>query len=248
MNQDSPRRSIQEEAHTWFVRLRSDQAGEADRGAFSGWLAADPEHARAYAEGERLWQWLEAPGRLAHGRGVARLRRVRALRRAVVGLPLAACLLLAGWPWVAEGLRPWRSDFVTGWGETQDIVLADGSHVTLNSHSGLDLAFDGKRRGVRLTEGEAYFEVVKDVARPFVVAALHGEVTVLGTRFNVYDESARVTVTVAEGRVRVASGGGEAVLSAGRQTAYSTAGVGPVSVANADEALAWRRGRLVFKL
>ncbi len=244
MDQDRPRRPVQEEAHAWFVRLRSDRAVEEDRAAFADWLAADPEHARAYAQAERLWQWLEAPGRKAHGRDRAR-RRV--LRRAAAGVPLAACLLLAAWAWGGEWLRPWRGDFVTGFGETREVALADGSQVSLNSHSRLDLAFEGGRRGVRLLEGEAYFEVAKD-ARPFVVAAAGGEVTVLGTRFNVYDEGGRVTVTVAEGRVRVAAGGGAALLAAGKQAAYDAGGVGAVSDANIDEALAWRRGRLVFKL
>lgn len=244
MSQDTPPRSAQEQAHAWFARLRSDQASAADRKAFAEWLAANPDHAHAYAQAERLWQWLEAPGQAVRGRAAARRGRLQTLRRAV--LPLAACLLLAAW--AGEWLRPWRGDFATGWGETRQITLADGSHITLNSHSRLDLAFGDGRRGVRLVEGEAYFEVAKDPARPFVVSAEDGEATVLGTRFNVCDSGGQVMVTVAEGRVRVDANSGTALLTANRQASYDKSGVSPVAAINADEALAWRQGRLVFKL
>ena len=66
------------------------------------------------------------------------------------------------------------------------VLLADGTTVHLNAGSKLlyPVRFVGKRRIVTL-EGEAYFDVRKDEEHPFVVRTRFGEVTVLGTAFNI---------------------------------------------------------------
>lgn len=85
-------------------------------------------------------------------------------------------------------------------GNTANINLPDGSIVMLQPGSRLRFpsAFAGKDRLVIL-EGEAYFKVRHDAARPFIVQAGGIETTVLGTEFNVKDN----TVTLVSGRVRV---------------------------------------------
>ena len=71
-------------------------------------------------------------------------------------------------------------------GGENTVILADGTTVHLNAGSKLTypVRFAGKRRVVAL-EGEAYFDVVKDETRPFIVQTHLGEVTVLGTAFNI---------------------------------------------------------------
>jgi ferric-dicitrate binding protein FerR (iron transport regulator) len=82
-------------------------------------------------------------------------------------------------------------------------TLPDGSEVTLNSHSTLVYSsnYQKGRRDVKLT-GEAYFEVTKDAAHPFVVDAGPASVKVLGTSFRVKTDGGKgIEVTVAEGQV-----------------------------------------------
>lgn len=69
--------------------------------------------------------------------------------------------------------------------EKMALVLEDGTKVWLNKGSSFDYPsrFDQKIREVRL-DGEAYFEVIKDSKRPFVVRAKDASIQVLGTRFN----------------------------------------------------------------
>ena len=90
------------------------------------------------------------------------------------------------------------------------LVLEDGSRVWLNSASELryPVRFTGKNRQVTL-EGEAYFEVAKDAARPFIVKTSHYNIEVLGTRFNVadYDNDMSVHTTLVEGKVAVSGPG-----------------------------------------
>ena len=86
-------------------------------------------------------------------------------------------------------------------GEYQ-LILADGSKVYLNSESKLRFPtrFEGKERRVYL-EGEGYFEVVKDTAKPFIVEAKEVDVRVLGTSFNVMTYRGRTITTLVEGEV-----------------------------------------------
>ena len=89
-------------------------------------------------------------------------------------------------------------------GGEYNLVLADGTSVMINSDSKLSVPdrFEGKERRVRL-EGEALFHVAQDVEHPFIVETDGGDVTVLGTVFNVnaYLGEDYVQTTLVEGRV-----------------------------------------------
>ena len=95
-------------------------------------------------------------------------------------------------------------------GEKLLVLLPDGSRVWLNADSKLTYPeqFAKYNRNVTL-EGEAYFEVAKDAARPFIVKTFHYNIEVLGTRFNVadYDNDMSVHTTLVEGKVAVSGPG-----------------------------------------
>jgi transmembrane sensor len=98
-----------------------------------------------------------------------------------------------------------RSDeFVTTVGEQLQITLADGSHVWLGPKSKLVVAFTQQVRSTQLAAGEAFFTVHKDHHRPFTVRSVGGDITAVGTAFNVRAVQDRVTVAVSEGVVTVA--------------------------------------------
>jgi ferric-dicitrate binding protein FerR (iron transport regulator) len=84
--------------------------------------------------------------------------------------------------------------------------LPDGSRVWLNKNSKLAFpkAFEGNQRVVKL-EGEAFFEVVPNPAKPFIVKSNKLSTQVLGTSFNVsaYKDDANASVSVATGKVEV---------------------------------------------
>lgn len=84
-------------------------------------------------------------------------------------------------------------------------VLMDGSVLTLNKNSRLTYSQKllGKQRLVSFSEGEVYFEVVKNTAKPFVVITGDMRVTVLGTSFHVHQSPKNVEVIVDAGLVRV---------------------------------------------
>ena len=133
-------------------------------------------------------------------------------------------------------------------GGENTVILADGTTVHLNAGSKLTYPgrFAGKRRVVAL-EGEAYFDVVKDETRPFIVQTHLGEVTVLGTAFNInaYTD-ASVYTTLVHGKVQFSSSSiGTIILSPGEQAVVSANG-SEKRMVDLDEYVGWVDGRYVF--
>lgn len=136
-------------------------------------------------------------------------------------------------------------------GEFQ-IQLADGSHVWLNSETELryPVHFAGAERRVYL-KGEAYFEVAKNVEKPFIVTTSGGiDVRVLGTKFNVasYDNDEQVTTTLAEGCVEVGNKGSRVKLQPDEQALFDKKNRSfQVQKVDAAVFLAWKDGRFLFE-
>lgn len=95
---------------------------------------------------------------------------------------------------------------VTGKGEKTHIQLPDGSRVWLNSCSTIEYAdnYGKTNRNIKL-EGEAYFEVAKNQATPFIVNACGVEVKALGTAFDIsaYPEDSFLSTALFNGKVSV---------------------------------------------
>ena len=128
------------------------------------------------------------------------------------------------------------------------LLLSDGTKVHLNAMTSLrfPVTFDNGPRKVEL-EGEAYFDVVKDETRPFIVQTHLGEVTVLGTAFNInaYTD-ASVYTTLVHGKVQFSSSSiGTIILSPGEQAVVSANG-SEKRMVDLDEYVGWVDGRYVF--
>lgn len=93
------------------------------------------------------------------------------------------------------------------YGKRFDLVLADGTQVTLNAGSWIKYPVQFAKTGNRkvFLKGEAYFDVTKDKVRPFVVNTGVIDVEVIGTQFNVshYPEDNHIYTVLVEGSVEV---------------------------------------------
>jgi transmembrane sensor len=134
--------------------------------------------------------------------GVGRRRKAR--RVALASAAGALALLIAGWVWMlpARSVSPANAS-VAASAAPEAQALPDGSRIELRPGARIAVEFSGAVRRVALLEGEAYFAVAKDAARPFVVAAHGVEVRAVGTEFSVGLGAGRVEVIVTEGRVAV---------------------------------------------
>lgn len=138
----------------------------------------------------------------------------------------------------------------TPMGGQYEVVLPDGTHVTLNAASSLTypVAFTGSERTVDMI-GEAYFEVAKDKARPFRVRSGIQTVTVLGTHFNInaYTDEAVIKTTLLEGSVEVTAGGNKGLIAPGQQTIVQPkSGTLYEQIVNTDKEVAWKNGVFSF--
>jgi transmembrane sensor len=143
---------------------------------------------------------------------------------------------------------------ITGAGETQHIMLADGSHVTLAPGSVFTVdrglrAGGFRADGVRSValHGEAFFEVEAS-QRPFAVRTGNAVVEVVGTSFNVRsrpgEAGGRTTVEVLSGSVRIRSThqGDEVLLGASERSSVGPDGVEERVTTRADQIAVWRDG------
>ena len=194
-------------------------------------------------------------GTLPGSQGARRAGRRRSLAAllGVAGFGMGASLGWQQWRHYRETDVQWQAGWSSARGQQVRHGLPDGSSLLLDALSSARVRYFATRRVVQLTQGAAFFEVQRDVDRPFVVQAGSVRVTVLGTRFGVeLGKGAagleRVTVQVESGRVRVesgAEGGSVHELAAGEglrlEGALATQTRGEVG-----QAASWRHGELVF--
>ncbi|QNK69179.1 FecR domain-containing protein [Variovorax sp. PAMC26660] len=245
-----PSRAL-DEAADWLVRLNDSAATDDDRRACERWRQSHPDNARAWARAELLMNKL---GGLPSALAMPSLSRpAQAGRRAAVAR-LAALLAAvpAGWvAWQLASERGWTAEHRTATGERRELRLADGSRLTLNTASAVDVRFDAAQRLVMLHAGEILIATAPDTTaahRPFRVATESGVMQALGTRFSVRREGAATHIAVLEGAVRISPGGSGApaprVLPAGQQGRFTAEDIG--NFTPADEAdVAWTQGMLL---
>lgn len=259
----------------WATRRQADPAGFAqDDDAFAAWLA-DETNAKAWqamdARIALIGEFATMP-RIREMRSAAleatRNRRQSAGRRRLVGAALAASFLGA-LLWVsAPALGPNTpaatvtenvQRYETAVGQRRDVILSDGSRVTLNTASLIEVRYSAERRDVKLLAGQALFQVAKNPDRPFVVSARDRQVTALGTAFDVWLQGdGRLQVLLVEGHVRVDPVRPKGIarlvpalartdLTAGEQLLADASGDADVVAADVERDTAWNRGVLIFR-
>ena len=132
-------------------------------------------------------------------------------------------------------------------GSSFKMQLPDGTNITLASGARLAYPVGGDNRNVKL-DGEAFFDVVHDEAKPFTVDCPNGaRVTVLGTRFNVSAHKGKpVVVTVESGRVGVLFSGKTVFLNGNEQATFSKGQSESVSNIDANLYTSWASGIYEF--
>jgi transmembrane sensor len=218
-------------------RMAARLGAPAPRRAVAARRTAPPAELRARSGGRG---WLRAALRIA----------------AVLVVGIGGGLLWRAAPWhgSAASARVAMREFSAERGERAIVRLSDSTRIVLAAESRLWVPsdFGVHARSVRL-EGEAYFEVAHDPAKPFVVHAARAVTQVLGTQFSVraYPGDERVDVVVRSGRVALRAAGAPpaagTVLTRGDAGRLDTAGTMTVARhVDVDAALAWTTGRLAF--
>lgn len=259
---------LHHQAGDWYVRRQQPDWTGADERALAAWLAEDPRHRQALDGVGRAWRdaaqlreaFPQAYGASRTPPAPAPLRpgqAARAGRRAWMPAALAAGLLAvlgSGYGWYRWEHTPgYTLDVATAPGETRVVALPDGSSVTLNVDSTLQVRYYRQRRETRLERGEAFFEVAADAGKPFTVDSGAGQVRVIGTAFNVRAGPPALQVQVQRGRVevrpeRARPDGVVLTLGPGAGVAIDPGTARHHAVPVAPDAVGeWRTGQLYFR-
>jgi transmembrane sensor len=247
------RNPVVDQALEWQALFQSGGAGPEQVAALERWLAEDPGHAQAFARvndmlgASEMW---EATRRAAKAAAPRAPKAARPPRFRIAAYAAAAALLVIVGSQAFPRLSLWWSaDYVTRTAERRTIDLPDGSQMTLNAASAAALDFKDGRRGVRLLEGDAYFEVTPDAAHPFHVTGRFSETEVKGTAFVVSANEDEDVVALDHGRVEVKPLSGAAAVAEifpGEGVTARSGSLSAVAPVDVDEVFGWRTGRIVF--
>jgi transmembrane sensor len=177
-------------------------------------------------------------------------------RRALKALAWLALAAPAGWaasrlPWPV-----WTAEFRTATGELHDVLLADGSQITLGSASAINVTFDANARRIHLLGGEIMVRAVGDTRdahgaphtattdAPLLVQTAEGVVQARGAQFSVRQQSGSTRMAAFRGEALAAPASGAAqVLSEGRWCTLTRNSVAAPQALDPREAM-WTRGLL----
>lgn len=253
------------DAASWFVRLQRDPDDRDLRRDFDAWMAANPAHRADWAAVGGAWERMgdlkEDPQILA-ARAALRAELATERRRpqmrwaagfAALAITAGAALGIGSWrqaqqpeaPVVAAAPRALEV-FRTPVGGQRTITLQDGSKVTLSTDTEVRLTEWDRRRALTLVKGEAFFEVAKNPQKPFVVAAAGRTVTALGTAFDVRVDPDQWSVSLLEGKVRVAGATTSVDMTPGHHLTQHGDQPWTVESRNLADLTSWREGSLVF--
>jgi transmembrane sensor len=139
------------------------------------------------------------------------------------------------------------AEFASDTSETATATLEDGSVVRLAPRSRLRVTPVAGRREVWL-DGEGFFAVSRDPARPFRVRTRAGSVEVLGTRFDLRVDGPTLRLVVTEGTVALATGHSRVLVRAGEMASADDGGsVRVTAVADPTALLDWMKDALIFQ-
>jgi transmembrane sensor len=193
--------SSSEQALEWFTRLEDTPVKVSVQQEFLNWYAENPENQLAYDKIAKLWgsevfvQALQIEEQRINHKKSAKARRL------MPGLAIAATLLLGVWGvFQSNMLQRLSADQYTTVGQQHKMVLSDGSSVILDTDSAISVSYNQHSRNITLLTGRAFFNVLPDTNRPFIVNTDEEHIRVVGTRFTVNSETNK-PLTVQQGRV-----------------------------------------------
>lgn len=252
-------------AERWAVRRDKGGLSSAEQAEFDDWLAADERREGALLRAEAALAYLDRARAL--GDGADRCAEIDADAAAPDELLRRSGRILSRRGFIAGGvlagaaaagigtlmLLPDAAETVaTGLGEVRRLPLADGSVATINTASRIAVSMDARQRRVRLEEGEAWFQVAHDRARPFLVDAGATRIRAIGTAFSVRRLGNATEILVTEGVVEIWTDGQAVrhVRAGAGARAFASDAAAPIDVAQTpdavERALAWRNGELAL--
>jgi transmembrane sensor len=261
-----------EQAASWCMRLADAHLSADEQADLDTWIAADPANAAAFEEAVAIWQRIDATTGLPEmirfrAEAVEGLREANARRwarspgrRWTVSAAMAACLamlIVAAVLLLGDRTQTYQTDA----GERRVVMLDDGTRLTLDASTRVEVRLERDRRRLELIAGRAKFDVAHNPLRPLSVLARNRLTVATGTSFSVELLPRQVRVILYEGKVEVLSQARDganrnlladradhAALTPGRELIASTEGPEVrIDDTNVERSLTWETGLLSFE-
>jgi len=202
------------EASIWIAKLDRDLTSE-ESDDIRRWIAADPRNKTLLSQMAGLWDDMDALSRLSElfPNPIPEQNRSRNRRffAAASGFAVVAALLVTVFVTLNEsnkipdGMTTVESTvYQTAIGGLSKVLLSDGSQITLNTISRINVEFSERQRSIRLQRGELHIEVAHDSSRPLNVFVGNRIVQAVGTAFTIrIDKNQQIELLVIDGKVKV---------------------------------------------
>ncbi|MGO3125980.1 MAG: FecR family protein [Advenella sp.] len=242
-------------AAQWFVRLQDDDVSDQERAQCLRWRQANVTHDLAWRRLETLWRNFDdlegqaaQPARATMAKLDARKRGKRRVKRTV-----GATICCIGVVVLLSDMmhRHLLADHHTGLARRETVMLPDGSQLTLDARSAVDVRYRRTERRVVLREGQILAQVNHDRdSRPFVIQTEQGTATALGTRYTVSLLDNTTQVSVLESNVRVCPGRSISTVCAdlkqGQTANVETNVVSRIETSGYSDPSSWAQGYLAL--
>ena len=209
--------SLNKTAARWFIRMQDAEIDSPERTQFEHWLMQSEMHQAEYASIADAWNGIDSVEELKKlaaakqaNQFLNQQKRSKKIKNAMAMLSVCFIFIFAGLfsfeqyqQWLAKPTMQMASESAATQILTQK--LEDGSEITLNASTKIQVTYYRHQRHIALLQGEAIFNVTKDADRPFIVETNTAKVKVLGTRFAVNKLSHLVRISVDHGSVLVES-------------------------------------------
>lgn len=237
--------SIKWEAAQWIERRIGDE--EFDETGFEAWLADDPRRQPVF---DTMWRRV-----MGSDMDVALnvYNRRGATTRALVAGGAAFLLIAVGgyqaMPWV--GLRLAQpQEFAVADGKVREVILADGTRLTLAGGAEVEVRYTRHDRVVGLTRGTIFANVAHDERRPFRVETGDARIVDIGTSFEIVSKPRNIRVTVATGVVQFGKKGWFSKpinLTAKQAAILDRKGLNRIADVSPDSVANWRSEWVEYK-
>lgn len=240
-----------------MLKFLSDTATAEEREAMEAWMADSEENAKYIEQLKSLWANAESFSLLdsidldQNWQGVqSKVNQQKAGNSKIFWRIAAAVVFMVSASFLAKSLlySPPEQLSITAQ-EQSDFTLPDGSVVTLKKGATLKYPeeFEDERRVT--FEGEAFFDVVSNPQKPFIINADDTETVVLGTSFNLKTATSHTgfELVLVEGKVSFSTPNEKVVLTPGQRVALGPNGLLEKTENTNRNFQAWQTGTLVFE-
>ncbi|GAB2693868.1 FecR domain-containing protein [Aliiglaciecola sp. 3_MG-2023] len=257
----SHQKAINKQASEFVVRLYSGELTAKEEERIICWCEENEFHQQAFDQALSLWDMSAelSPHVGWRQKLEKRFYHLRYLAASILVF-MFSFMLFFNTTSIDTSVQPQLpSTYRTAIGEISSVGLPDGSTISLNTNTQINVEFNDNYRELWLQTGEAFFDIAKDPSRPFLIHTGTKTVRVVGTKFNIKLSQSGFDIAVAEGIVAVEesakSGSNQQVeksegvfLEAGAIASFnnSNAIIAKKNEVTVEKAQSWRTGYLRF--